>query len=188
MQSFLTSSLRKGAVFQTPLGQSWLIHADYRADTGELAVLHLPMDEELPLSESWTITTWSVDSATNKLYAAYSEREYVLVKSADFDQIKSHRMAIERVYLHLTNHTLPMKAEQAGWPIQDNHCFQRVLLDHLFQRVWYDALPAGNRPAYKQLDNVQLGQLIWQAWQLIHAEKKDVVRLNQQSLFWRKAK
>jgi hypothetical protein len=58
-------------------------------------------------------------------------------------------------YSELINEILPT---QIRHPIRFNHCFGRVALDWLFQDVWYKHIE--KRPAYKQLTDSQLQQLI----------------------------
>jgi hypothetical protein len=68
-------------------------------------------------------------------------------------------MAIES-YLEYTKTILPTMAKSLGrqsiksanqlvtWPIHNDHCFQRVVLDTICQAPWYDVIPS---PAYKNL-------------------------------------
>ncbi|WP_269519078.1 hypothetical protein [Alteromonas sp. BMJM2] len=68
-------------------------------------------------------------------------------------------MAIES-YLEYTKTILPAMAtslvsqsinsanQLVTWPIQNDHCFQRVVLDTICQAAWYDVIPS---PAYKNL-------------------------------------
>ncbi|CAM3764829.1 hypothetical protein [Polynucleobacter brandtiae] len=64
---------------------------------------------------------------------------------------KSHAIHIER-YLHLTKNVMPIlaKTTQTDWPVQNDHCFQRIVLDAICDGPWYDKIirPAyqGNRP------------------------------------------
>ncbi len=46
---------------------------------------------------------------------------------------------IER-FNYLTEITLPAIAEDHGWPVRLDHCFQRICLDHAFADVWYNHL------------------------------------------------
>ncbi|MEM1325791.1 MAG: hypothetical protein AAGI23_07555 [Bacteroidota bacterium] len=58
-------------------------------------------------------------------------------------------------YSELINDILPQEIQQ---PIRFNHCFGRVVLDWLFQDVWYKHIE--KRPAYKQLSEEQLKRAI----------------------------
>ncbi|MEM9437686.1 MAG: hypothetical protein AAGA15_11650 [Pseudomonadota bacterium] len=55
-------------------------------------------------------------------------------------------------YLKLTRETMPALAKDRGWPVSADHCFQRIVLDHIAGGTWYDHIP---RPAYKHLTNAQ---------------------------------
>ena len=59
-------------------------------------------------------------------------------------------------YLHLTKEILPSLARSSrqDWPVREDHCFQRIVLDTICNGVWYEHL---DRPAYKNLthDEVQ---------------------------------
>ena len=86
-------------------------------------------------------------------------------------------------YLHLTKEVLPALARQGrrNWPVTDDHCFQRIILDHICGGVWYEHL---DRPAYKNLTNAQAKT----AAQLCHdiaGGQADLKQLNKQSLVWR---
>jgi hypothetical protein len=86
-------------------------------------------------------------------------------------------------YLELTNHVLPHLATARAFPVRQNHCFQRIILDNLFGRCWYEVLARGREPAYKQLTEHQLEAAIAHA---IRAEPDAYLdRLNQNSLRWR---
>ena len=58
---------------------------------------------------------------------------------------------VER-YLTLTKHILP-EASHSGWPVTEDHCFQRIVLDNICGGVWYDHIP---RPAYKYMTDNQV--------------------------------
>jgi hypothetical protein len=96
-----------------------------------------------------------------------------------------NRPELEQHYLHLTNHSLPEVAAQHHWPVRLNHCFQRIILDALFQDCWYHHLDRGQRtPAYRQLTDEQLQQAIDLAERTLR-EPALLPRLNQQSLRYR---
>ncbi|OUX89887.1 hypothetical protein [Alteromonas sp.] len=67
------------------------------------------------------------------------------------DENSERAMAIAS-YLEFTKILLPTMAKAANklntWPIQNDHCFQRVVLDTICQAPWYDVIPS---PAYKNL-------------------------------------
>ena len=53
-------------------------------------------------------------------------------------------------YIVLTKATMPHLARTSHrhWPVRNDHCFQRIVLDAVCGGVWYDHLL---RPAYKNL-------------------------------------
>ena len=61
------------------------------------------------------------------------------------------------VYMYLSKEVLPSMARscQRSWPVSADHCFQRIVLDHVCGGVWHEYL---DRPAYKNLtrDQAQL--------------------------------
>ena len=93
------------------------------------------------------------------------------------------RQALVLNYIEMTKKTMPWLANTThkNWPVRNDHCFQRIILDTLCGGIWYDHLP---RPAYKYLSH----ELALQAVNLCHdiiAGKTDLVALNRQSLMWR---
>lgn len=80
--------------------------------------------------------------------------------------------------------TLPAQARTSGdWPIHADHCFARVVLDNLFQDVWYDHVEG--RPAYKHLLQNELQAAIDIADRMLTEGKPVVTTLNENSLQWR---
>ena len=90
---------------------------------------------------------------------------------------------IIQVYIHLTKKVLPTLAKKKSpdWPVYEDHCFQRIVLDTIFEGVWYDHL---KRPAYKHLTNKQAKLAIELCEDIING-KANLYQLNQQSLSWR---
>jgi hypothetical protein len=93
--------------------------------------------------------------------------------------------ALRDRYLELTNRTLPELAKQRSFPVRYNHCFQRIILDNLFGRCWYEALDRQAGPAYQQLTVEQLRQAITIAEMMIEQPDDYIHQLNQNSLQWR---
>ena len=62
---------------------------------------------------------------------AYSKTDYLQVRPVPFEALKSHRQLLERWYLLLTREKLPQQAQVEQWPIQEDHCLQRMVLDDL---------------------------------------------------------
>ena len=86
--------------------------------------------------------------------------------------------------MHLTKEVLPLlaRSNNLNWPIQEDHCFQRIVLDTICGGVWYDHL---SRPAYKNLTDDQLQRAV-DLCQSIVSGQVDLHKLNQQSLAWRR--
>jgi len=86
-------------------------------------------------------------------------------------------------YIKMTKETMPQLATTThkNWPVRNDHCFQRIILDTLFGGIWYDHLP---RPAYKHLSHEQALQAVNLCNDII-AGTADLVALNRQSLLWR---
>jgi hypothetical protein len=96
-----------------------------------------------------------------------------------------HLLQLRNQYLELTNQVLPKLASSRKFPVRYNHCFQRIILDNLFGRCWYEVLEQGREPAYKQLSEDQLEQAITLANSIIAQPDSYLKQLNQNSLRWR---
>ena len=86
-------------------------------------------------------------------------------------------------YLVLTKEIMPHLARRSHphWPVCNDHCFQRIVLDNLCGGVWYDWLP---RPAYKNLTHDLAAKAVDLCNKIILGDI-DLVVLNEQSLKWR---
>lgn len=86
-------------------------------------------------------------------------------------------------YKVLTKETMPMLARTSHkhWPVWNDHCFQRIVLDAVCGGVWYDHLP---RPAYQHLTQDQAATAV-ALCEKIMSGATDLDMLNQQSLAWR---
>ena len=86
-------------------------------------------------------------------------------------------------YLHLTRVEMPRIARAAPrrWPVREDHCFQRIILDALCGGVWYERIP---RPAYLHLSAEQAAEAV-ALCEAIIAGERDLYELNAQSLRWR---
>lgn len=95
----------------------------------------------------------------------------------------AHRTLVEQ-YLHLTRSVMPALAQTSKrhWPVRNDHCFQRIVLDSIFGGVWYDHIA---RPANKHFNETQATQAVQLCDQII-AENTELNVLNQQSLAWRR--
>ena len=96
--------------------------------------------------------------------------------------VMTHKELIQR-YLTLTREVMPRMARTSGtcWPVRDDHCFQRIVLDHVCGGIWYDHL---ERPAYKHLDADQASRAVGLCEDII-AGHADLAALNNRSLAWR---
>ncbi|WP_205479642.1 GCN5-related N-acetyltransferase [Sphingomonas arenae] len=92
------------------------------------------------------------------------------------------RAELEQRWLHLTRVALPAVAAERGWPLKDDHCFQRVLLDGACEGCWYDHV--SGRPAYRHAPEQLLARAVELGQQLL-AGKLDLRVSNRQSLAWR---
>ncbi len=91
---------------------------------------------------------------------------------------------LQEEYLVYTKNILPQLARQQKWVVYYDHCFQRIILDNLFQMRWYDAIE--RRPAYKQLSFEQLQQAVLLAKNIEKYGDEYLRQLNAKSLEWRK--
>jgi hypothetical protein len=89
--------------------------------------------------------------------------------------------ALRAEYRELTAERLPAQAT-AAWPVQADHCFQRIVLDTLFGDVWYDHVTA--RPAVESLTADQLREAIRIAESMLDDPER-VAELNRASLRYR---
>lgn len=92
------------------------------------------------------------------------------------------RRALEREWLRLTRETLPALATARNWPVNADHCFQRILLDNALGRCWYEVVQ--RRPAYRHIERAALARAVALA-QAVIAGEADLALLNAQSLQWR---
>ncbi len=86
-------------------------------------------------------------------------------------------------YIKLTKEVMPEIARnlELQWPVQNDHCFQRIVLDTVCNGSWYKHL---ERPAYKNLSKNQALKAV-QLCEDIVAGRADLHALNRQSLIWR---
>ena len=86
-------------------------------------------------------------------------------------------------YMVLTKEIMPNLARTSHrhWPVRNDHCFQRIVLDAVCGGVWYDHLL---RPAYKNLTQELAANAVDLCNDIISGDT-DLVVLNRQSLKWR---
>jgi hypothetical protein len=92
---------------------------------------------------------------------------------------------LRQQYLELTNQVLPSLAATRHFPVRQNHCFQRIILDNLFGRCWYEVLNRTGEAAYRQLNEQQLEEAIALAESIVAQPNTYLHQLNQSSLEWR---
>ena len=86
-------------------------------------------------------------------------------------------------YLHLTKEVLPSMARSSrqDWPVREDHCFQRIVLDTICNGVWYEHV---DRPAYKNLTHNEVQLAVDLCYEIAEGNA-DLRQLNNQSLIWR---
>ncbi|MEM1110003.1 MAG: hypothetical protein AAGH99_15065 [Planctomycetota bacterium] len=94
------------------------------------------------------------------------------------------RYDLQNRYLDLTRVTLPSLGRTRNWVVKEDHCFMRIVLDHVFADCWYNHLDRRLR-AYKQLNDTQLAQAVAIAERMAKADAEAIDRMNVQSLLWR---
>ena len=99
------------------------------------------------------------------------------------DAEKEEKDTLIATYMHLTKEVLPSMArsDRTNWPVSEDHCFQRIVLDNVCGGVWYEHL---DRPAYKHLTKDQAQRAV-ELCQGIIEGREDLCQMNQQSLIWR---
>ena len=86
-------------------------------------------------------------------------------------------------YMVLTKEIMPnlARTSHTNWPVRNDHCFQRIVLDAVCGGVWYDHLL---RPAYKNLTHDLAANAVDLCNNIIFGDA-DLVVLNRQPLLWR---
>ena len=91
------------------------------------------------------------------------------------------RQALQDRWFELTREEMPSLADERGWPVRFDHCFQRILLDHAAGGPWRKHIEA---PAYAKASDAQLRAAIALGEKAVAGEA-DLAALNRQSLEWR---
>ena len=94
------------------------------------------------------------------------------------------RVALEQRWLNLTRALLPAVARARGWPVDADHCFQRILLDQAVGGVWYAHV--AKRPAFRHIAEHHLVEAV-RLGEAALAGSVDLAALDRQSLRWRAA-
>lgn len=93
------------------------------------------------------------------------------------------RLELIARYQYLTVNVMPEAARlsRRDWPVQNDHCFQRIVLDAVSGGVWYDHIA---RPAYKNLSLDQAKRAVELCEDIISGTA-NINEMNLQSLKWR---
>jgi hypothetical protein len=107
----------------------------------------------------------------------------VLAKETRMTDAKPRTADLVARYAALTKEIMPQLARSTHkhWPVRNDHCFQRIVLDAVCGGVWYDHLP---RPAYKHLTQEQALCAVKLCDDIVSGDA-DLVAMNRQSLIWR---
>jgi hypothetical protein len=89
---------------------------------------------------------------------------------------------LRRTYRRLLFEELPEQARREGWPVVDDHCIARVVLDATVGDVWSDHL---DRPAVRNLPPEGLRAAVDVARSLATGGRERAVELNRRSLRYR---
>ena len=92
------------------------------------------------------------------------------------------RKRLEAQWLDLTRTRMPAAACARGWPVHQDHCFQRILLDNACGGVWYDTIV--RRPAYAFAPDAVLKRAV-DTGEAVLAGLVDLAALNRDSLRFR---
>lgn len=98
--------------------------------------------------------------------------------------LKSELQILESEYLELINHKLPKHAQDNNWFIKSNYCFQKVILDNIFNSNYEQHFVEGI-PAYLQLKEDELKKAISLASRIEEYGLPYLEALNLNSLSWR---
>lgn len=96
------------------------------------------------------------------------------------DTVSRHEL--EHRFLHLTRISLPSCAKFEGWPVTDEDCFERILLDNAFGGVWTDHV--AHQPGYDQIPDDVLASVVARGEHLLK-DGNDIFAMNDASLRWR---
>lgn len=91
------------------------------------------------------------------------------------------RRALTDRWFQLTREQLPALAGRRAWPVSQDHCFQRILLDNAVGGFWRDHIAA---PAWRFARDDELAIAI-ALGEAVAAGRADLAELNRKSLAWR---
>lgn len=105
---------------------------------------------------------------------------------AEQSNLKNENIAeLRSEFRHKVFEVLPSKASSSDqdWPVHEDHCFARIVLDNVFGGVWYDFVES--RPAYKNMSVSELRTGINIADDIIRRGSEVACGYNEKSLKWR---
>jgi hypothetical protein len=92
--------------------------------------------------------------------------------------------ALRGAYVERVFERLPARARASDhWPVEADHCFAGIVLDNVFEDVWYDHVDG--RPAYERLSAAELETAVALADRMLTEGRRAVEELNDNSLRWR---
>lgn len=92
--------------------------------------------------------------------------------------------ALRQRYRDTVFRDLPAAAREGeGWPVTEDHCFARIVLDAVFEDVWYDHVDG--EPAYEHLSPAELRRAISVAEAMLERGPAHAAALNRASLRYR---
>ncbi|MEM7690770.1 MAG: GCN5-related N-acetyltransferase [Pseudomonadota bacterium] len=96
-------------------------------------------------------------------------------------QENAAREALARRWFALTRERLPALARERDWPVSEDHCFMRILLDNACGGAWREFVKA---PAYRHapLEVLERAVALGEA---VERGEADLWALNERSLVWR---
>lgn len=97
-------------------------------------------------------------------------------------QRKAERLQdLRKRYWKLTSEDLPEVASARGWEVTETEEFQRIILDHVCKKVWYDKLA---EPAVMNMSEAQLRKAVYLAQDILTGARP-LEPLDEQSWKWR---
>ena len=106
-------------------------------------------------------------------------------QNLSLDATKNTLEGLRQEYIWLTTVVLPQLATQRNFPVSQDDCFQRIILDNLCGDCWHKVLDPSQELAYRQLTEAQLRDAIALAHSIVQLPDNYLHTLNLSSLQWR---
>jgi hypothetical protein len=113
------------------------------------------------------------------------DRGFDIPPNLAIDRTASPLEQLRQEYLWMTTFVLPQLATQRQFPVGEEPCFQRIILDNLLGQRWDKVLDRPQEAAYRQLSEPQLREAIALAHSIVHQPDSYLHKLNHSSLQWR---